>query len=171
MASLMDTLMDVLSEEEVIYRDLIKLSEEKTPAIIAGNIEKLNEIVEKEQPFIERITSLEKKREEVSNDIAVVLNMDVKTLNIKSMIKMLKGQPNEQKKLSEIHDRLSSTVKVMAAINGNNRALLEQSLEMVEFEMNLFQSMRKAPETANYGKDAYNTGDLLINTSGFDAKQ
>lgn len=99
--------MDVLSEEEVIYRDLIKLSEEKTPAIIAGNIEKLNEIVEKEQPFIERITGLEKKREEVSNDIAVVLNMDVKTLNIKSMIKMLKGQPNEQKKLSDIHDRLS----------------------------------------------------------------
>ncbi len=31
-------------------------------------------------------------------------------------------------------------------------------------------SMRQAPETANYDKNAYNTGELL-GGSGFDAKQ
>ena len=41
---------------------------------------------------------------------------------------------------------------------------------MAEFDITLFKSMRQAPETANYGKDAYNTGAIL-GSSGFDAKQ
>ena len=48
--------------------------------------------------------------------------------------------------------------------------LLKQAMEMVEFDLTLLKSMRQAPETANYNKNAYNTGDLL-GGSGFDAKQ
>ena len=50
------------------------------------------------------------------------------------------------------------------------RELLKQALEMVEFDLTLLKSMRQAPETANYDKNAYNTGDIL-GSSGFDAKQ
>ena len=41
---------------------------------------------------------------------------------------------------------------------------------MVNFDLTLFKSLRQAPETANYDKNAYNTGELL-GSSGFDAKQ
>ena len=58
----------------------------------------------------------------------------------------------------------------MRTINQQNEALLKQALEMVEFDLTLLRSMRQAPETANYNKNAYNTGDLL-GGSGFDAKQ
>ena len=58
----------------------------------------------------------------------------------------------------------------MAAINEQNEILLNQALEMVEFDLTLLKSMRQAPETANYNKNACNTGDLL-GSSGFDAKQ
>ena len=58
----------------------------------------------------------------------------------------------------------------MHECNKRNEALLQQALEMVEFDLTLFKSMRQAPETANYDKNACNTGDLLGN-SGFDAKQ
>ena len=38
--------------------------------------------------------------------------------------------------------------------------------------MNLVQSMRAAPETANYTKSAYSSGDVMGTVSGgFDAKQ
>ena len=167
----METLIDVLDNENKQYQKLIELSKEKTPIIVEGNIEKLQEIIDKEQPVIEVINYLEQKRTEVVNDIAIVLNKDVESLNIKNVIQMLKSQPNEQDKLAEIHDRLSTTVRAMAALNENNRMLLEHSLEMIGFEINIYHSMRKAPETANYGKDAYNKGDVLINTNGFDAKQ
>ena len=58
----------------------------------------------------------------------------------------------------------------MAAINEQNEFLLNQALEMVEFDLTLFKSLRQAPETANYNKSAYNTGDLL-GSSAFDTKQ
>ena len=60
--------------------------------------------------------------------------------------------------------------KEMEAINEQNEILLNQALEMVEFDLTLLKSMRQAPETANYNKIACNTGDLL-GSSGFDAKQ
>jgi flagellar biosynthesis/type III secretory pathway chaperone len=170
-ASLMETLMEVLEKENTEYEKLVELSKEKTPVIVAGDIKTLQEIVDKEQPIVDVISKLEREREEVIKDIAIVLNKEVSALKLKNIIHLLKGQPKEQNKLALIHDKLSSTVKTMAVFNENNKMLLEHSLEMVQFEINLYQSTRKAPETANYGKDAYSTGDVLINSNGFDAKQ
>ncbi len=43
---------------------------------------------------------------------------------------------------------------------------------MVNFDLNLVQAMRTAPETANYNRGAYNTGSVMGNANGyFDAKQ
>ena len=58
----------------------------------------------------------------------------------------------------------------MALINKQNEELLKQAMEMVEFDLTLLKSMRQAPETANYNKNAYTTGELLGGGS-FDAKQ
>ena len=55
-------------------------------------------------------------------------------------------------------------------INELNSQLLAQAIELAEFDITLFKSMRQAPETANYDRNAYNTGDIL-GSSGFDAKQ
>lgn len=41
---------------------------------------------------------------------------------------------------------------------------------MVEFDITLLKSVKQAPQTSNYGKNAETTGDLLGNR-GFDAKQ
>ena len=58
----------------------------------------------------------------------------------------------------------------MRILNRQNEELLQQALEMVEFDLTLLRSMRQAPETANYDKNAYNTGELL-GGSAFDARQ
>ena len=63
-----------------------------------------------------------------------------------------------------------STGTKMRTANEQNEVLLKTALEMVEFDLTLLKSMRQAPETANYNKRAYNTGDLL-GGGGFDAKQ
>ena len=48
--------------------------------------------------------------------------------------------------------------------------LLRHAMEMVEFDLTLLKSLKQAPETANYDKNAYNTGEIL-GGSGFDTKQ
>ena len=57
-------------------------------------------------------------------------------------------------------------------MNEQNRELLQSSLEMVQFEMNLLQSLKTAPETADYNSSAYATGTIMgSGTKRFDAKQ
>ena len=57
-------------------------------------------------------------------------------------------------------------------INEQNRQLIINALELIEFDINMVQAMRAAPETANYNKGAYNTGSVIgVDRSGFDAKQ
>ena len=76
----------------------------------------------------------------------------------------------EQKRLIARRDSLLEAGTQMRILNRQNEELLQQALEMVEFDLTLLRSMRQAPETANYDKNAYNTGELL-GGSAFDARQ
>jgi len=91
-------------------------------------------------------------------------------MTITKMIGYLNKQPKEQEALTRQRDRLLEVGAKMQQLNRQNEALLKQALEMVEFDLTLLRSTRQAPETANYDKNAYNTGDIL-GSSGFDAKQ
>lgn len=172
MASLMENLIEVLDKESSEYEVLLELSVKKTPIIVSGNLEELQKITDEEQNVVNRINHLEQKREEVINDIANVINKDVKILKLGNLIQMLEKRPEEQQKLAVVHDRLRNAVYHMQRVNEQNRELITHVLGMVEFDMNLLQAMKAAPETANYNKGAYNVGDVMgSDNSAFDAKQ
>ena len=171
MASLMEHIIEVLEQENTEYRTLIKLSEEKTPIIIKADLENLIRITEAEQVIVARIQKLEKDRMSTMADIAEVTNLkpDIK---LGDLITMMDKHPEEQKKLQDLHDRLKETMRRMKQVNEQNRDLLQDSLEMVQFEMNLLQSLKTAPETADYNSSAYSTGTIMgSGTKRFDTKQ
>lgn len=170
MASLMEDLLDVLGKEEAEYQKLVEIAEQKRDAVIKGDIGQLGEVTIKEQDAASELLNLSHKRTQVLTDMAVVLGKDPKELTITKMIGYLEKQPTEQEKLTKQRDRLLEVGSQMCILNQQNESLLKQALEMVEFDLTLLKSMRQAPETANYDKNAYNTGDIL-GSSGFDAKQ
>lgn len=172
MASLMENLIEVLDLESQEYENLLGLSMKKTPVIVSGELEELAKITDEEQIVVNKINRLEQKRQEVFSDIANVINKDVDMLMLKDLVEMLSTRPEEQQKLARVHDRLSAAVHEVKRVNGQNRILIQNALEMVEFDMNMLQAMKAAPETANYNKGAYNTGDHMgAGGVAFDAKQ
>ena len=172
MASLMENLISVLQEEGTAYEELLELSMKKTPIIVSGDLEGLQKITDEEQIVVARINHLDAKREEVTKDIANVLNKDVKSLKLVDIINLMSQRPIEQKQLATAHDKLKEVVGQMTRVNEHNKELIKQSLEMVEFDLNLIQAMKSAPQTANYTKGAYNTGAVMGRSNGgFDAKQ
>ena len=172
MASLMENLVDVLDQECTMYENLLGLSSRKTSVIVEGNLEALAEITDEEQCVIGNIQSLEKKREEAMKDIANVLNKDVNSLKLTDLIEVLEKRPVDQKNLAVQRDRLVGVADNVRRVNGQNQQLLESSIEMVQFEMNIIQAAKRAPQTANYSRAADTTGECLGYTSGgFDAKQ
>jgi flagellar biosynthesis/type III secretory pathway chaperone len=171
MAGLIDELVNVMSQENDIYRELIPIAEEKTRVIIKNDLDALQKITEQEQLTIEKINALEKKREEVVINIGTVLSRDPKELNMKALIKIMGKQPAEQKALSRIHDELDGNLRRLVTINDRNKELINQSLEMIEFNMNLIQSTRMAPGVNNYTRSAGESSIRQAGTGMFDAKQ
>lgn len=170
MASLMEDLLDVLEQERQQYIELSELGETKRDVIIHNRIPELQQITEKEQDAASVLANLAKRRTQVLTDMATVLGKDPEQMTVLKMVGYLEGQPKEQERLSQMRESLLEAGTRMALINEQNQTLLKQAMEMVEFDLTLLKSMRQAPETANYNKDAYTTGDLL-GGSGFDAKQ
>lgn len=171
MASLMEELIDTLDKENLEYEKLLALSMRKSTVIAARDIAELEKITDEEQIVVSNITRLENKRTDVTNDIANVINKDVESLKLSVLIELMAKQPKEQKKLSEVHDKLKATVGQVKTLNESNQKLIEESLEMIQFDMNLLRSMRQAPQTANYGRNAVSAGAELGAVKGFDAKQ
>jgi flagellar biosynthesis/type III secretory pathway chaperone len=170
-ASLIEELIHALGQEYEIYRQMIPIAEQKTKFIISNNLLELQDITNQEQSMIEGIYNLERRREEVVNNIGTVINKDPKTINIRTVIQILEKQPKEQKQLSEIHDNLKMTIQRLVEINNHNKSLIQQSLEMIEFNMNFIQSTRMSPGNLSYNKGASQMDMPTLQTGMFDAKQ
>ncbi len=173
MASMMENLVGVLQEELDTYKEFIPILQEKKVSIIKNKVEDLQNISNVEQEYLDKINNLENKRAEIVKNMAIVFDKDYKQLNIKSIIKMLDNQPKDQQVLSKLHDELISTVKTVMDINEHNKSLIEQSLEMIEFNMNVIRSTWMSPGSNNYDKGAQVNEVMYSNigTKSFDAKQ
>ncbi len=171
MASLMEDLLEVLGEECKEYEALVEASAEKTPFIVQGDIEKIQEYTDIEQGHLNHITNLEKKRIEVIGDMANVLNRTVEEMTITNLIEMIHKQPEEQEQLRDLKERIVAVTSKMKEVNERNKLLVEQSIELVEFDMNLIRGLRQAPETNNYNRNATNVGEIYTGSTSFDAKQ
>lgn len=170
MASLVEELINVLAEEESIYKKLTEYGEKKRQIIIDADISELEKLTDLEQQVSDELLTKSNKQIELLGDIATVLGKTDEKMTVTRLIGYLDKQPDIQSKLTETRDSLLDTADQMQKINDLNSQLLAQAIEMTEFDITLFKSMRQAPETANYDKSAYNTGTIL-GSSGFDAKQ
>ena len=171
MASLMEELMVTLDEEEKIYRQLIPIERDKTRAIIANDLKTLQDITVAEHELVDRTSALEGKRERIVVDIATVLGKNPKNINLNEIVGILKNQPEDQKKLQKVHDRLRKTVLQLQDINDQNKELLKESIDMVEFNMNVIRSTRMSSGSSNYSSDASEVAGMAPQHGMFDAKQ
>lgn len=174
MASLIENLIVGLNEEYAVYEKLLEVSMEKTSSIVSNNLDRLKNTTDKEQALVDTITSYEVKRNNTMANIASVLNKNASELKISDIVNFLEGQPEFQEPLMEINEKLAKVAKKLKEINAHNQNLIQESLAMIEYNINLLQNLNRAPETAEYSKDmfrgqgGYGTG--MGNPGKFDTK-
>ena len=172
MASLMENLIEILNEQYDAYSALVDLSRKKTPIIVSGSLEDLQKITDEEQDAVNVVNEIDKKRLEIMGDIANVLNQDINNLKLSNLVELINTRPEEQAKLNEVRGKLIEIGKQLKTVNERNRELLENALEMIDFDMNLIQAMKQAPQMGNYNSGGVNTGEVYgTNLKGFDTKQ
>lgn len=168
MASLVEELVNVLEAEKQIYTTLVGYEERKKDVLIAADVATLEEITTKEQLAGDDLIAYSNKQIQILKDIATVLGRTDGKMTVTRLISLLDTQPKVQEKLTEARDSLLTAANQMKTLSDQNAILIRQAIELNEFDMTLFKSLRQAPETANYDKSAYNTGSLL-GGGGFDA--
>ncbi|MCR5389021.1 MAG: flagellar protein FlgN [Lachnospiraceae bacterium] len=166
----MDDLVVVLESEKNEYDKLIGLSENLKDAVIEHAIEKVEAATDAQEAVTNNIVVLENRRKKILNDIALVLNKKADEITISDLLETLKDQPEVKDRLSNARNSLKETMESLRRRNDANQSLLKTAMELLDFDLNLYRSMRQAPSTANYNKSAENTGSLL-GRGGFDAKQ
>jgi flagellar biosynthesis/type III secretory pathway chaperone len=166
-ASLVEELVKVLEKEEQIYQTLLDYAQEKTQILIRADVPALEKLTSREQLTSDELNAQGNQQKQLLNDIAVVLGRTTEPMTVTRLIALLDTQPKVQEQLTVARDRLIATADKVKQANAQNVVLIQQAIELNEFDLTLFKSMRQAPETANYDKSACNTGTLL-GSSGFD---
>lgn len=160
-------LIEVLHDEAKVYGELVKLAESKRQVIIDRDLAALEGTTSSEQKLSDQLKSYESRRIRLLKSFTESQD-EIPTVS--DIIDALDSSTPEWEELKKAKEDILEVAGRMQFINNQNQVLLQQALEMVEFDLTLFKSLRQAPESGNYGKDAYNTGELLP-SGGFDTKQ
>lgn len=83
------------------------------------------------------------------DDICNVLNLRRTDIKLEDILEVLKKQPKEHDALAAVNAQLKKTLNELMKINENNKLLTKESLDMVEFELNIakMQCLRHRQET------------------------
>ncbi len=170
MAGLLDELIATLKEELKIYSELIPIAEEKASVIIKNDVATLEHITGDEEKVVEKITALEKKRSDIMQNMRIVLNHEKTELKLPELIDLLEGQPESQMELRRLLKGLKDTLDNLKVINDRNSKLIQESLEINEFQLNIFRST-KSYYGNNYTKSAGQYSGSMLSSGSFDTKR
>ncbi len=168
MASLVEELVTVLEAEEKIYQTMMTYGKQKTDILIRADVPALEKLTSQERLAGDELVAWSNKQVQLLKDIATVLGSTKEKMTVTRLIGLLDSQPAVQKRLTTARDNLLAAADKMQRLNEQNVVLIQQAIELNEFDLTLFKSLRQAPETANYDRSACNTGAIL-GGGGFDA--
>lgn len=165
MATLIQDLTSVLQQQSQVYSDLLDIASTKKLAIIENNLEDLQKIIEAENSIIGKNFKLDKKRQELFNDMASVLNIkDVTLSNILNSIKNQEGY----KDLLNIKNSIDDTLPKLKSLNDQNQQLIQMSMDYIDYSVNLIRAQNTGKPTYydGLGNEIYDCDNKM-----FDAKQ
>jgi flagellar biosynthesis/type III secretory pathway chaperone len=162
---LIQDLVKVLDQEAKAYKDILKISKNKTGIIVEGKVAELENIVRLEQSLVIQIGRLEGKREELVAKLYEQLKINQQNLSLSELINNL-NDAEAAEMLKVCQQELTKTIRELKNKNELNAKLIKNSLEYIDFSINLFASIHA--EDNNYGSTG-TVGDTKKRTF-FDVK-
>ncbi|QED49602.1 flagellar protein FlgN [Cytobacillus dafuensis] len=154
----------VLEKLLTLHQDLYDIAKRKTIIIKYGELEALNQVMKDENKIIVAIQLAEKEREKA---ILLLSKGDPVRGTPSTILECLDwiDEKSDQEKIVELRSMLLDTIEVLKDINNLNQQLLEQSMQFVRLNLDLF-----SPESNldNYSKTANEESETI--RSFFDSK-
>lgn len=123
-------LSDIMLKQKEIYETLYALSKQKQKELISGSIDSLAGITKQEEVLIHRVGLLESNRYACACQLNAKYGLDEDT----SLSEALNVIPQEERsRFDKIMSEMSELLNKMDIINKENQALIEHSLQYVNF--------------------------------------
>lgn len=156
-------LLEIMHKECDIYEELCNIEKEKKQVIIDNDVKALEAITAKEQGFVKAIVNLESLRAEVIDGFCKLRGIS----NIGTIEDLKKHVNSEQAALIEIEkQRLTSIIGELIEVNNLNTSLLEDSIDYINYTMDMLTSTEEDDLTYDRGLAEKRTGGKNL----FDAK-
>lgn len=144
MSQLSEQLARILEREQAIYDEVLSLADRKKQIIIDGKLRELEEITRRETEIVGILIKLENLRSQTTEQLAA--EKGVRELaTVRDLLPLL--EPQDQLMISSLQARLKGTVTALQNANELNGKLLQQSLDLVDFNLNLISSIGSVSST------------------------
>ncbi|MBR0261477.1 MAG: flagellar protein FlgN [Selenomonadaceae bacterium] len=143
-------LIETLDKLGEAYDKLVVLGEKKRSALVGIDMQGLSNLLDEEQLVAAKIQKLEQKRIELLRN----LSQSDKTLTESTKAKELyRKAPSlaAEKKLIQLHERLSKNVERALTIRNNNQVLAQCALDAVQGQLNKLSGAAVEPTYSGKG--------------------
>lgn len=144
-------LIKVLDHEAGIYEDILKISKNKTGIIIEGKVHELENIVKLEQTLVLKMGKCETVRDQLTERLSKQLNMEASKITVSELIKHV--DDDLAGKLKRCQRGITAVIDELRNSNELNSKLIKNSLEFINFSLNLISSIDTGSN--NYGSTGY----------------
>lgn len=158
-------LIQILKQEDEIYSELLKISNEKTILISEENIDVIGDIGKKEEKYITEAKLLEYKREDEITKIEKLCKIE-KLDDLSSLLKHIEDEALKSE-LIDTQKNFTRTLGDLKRVNLLNNTLIKDALEYITLSLNL---MTQATAEGTYGKTAKEAEPQTEHKSMFDFK-
>ena len=161
MKKMIEDLLLILTKERDIYNEAVAIAEEKQRVIIDGKIKELEKMTGREQALVASLVKLENMRGLVLQDLVRSLQVD----HVNSLTDLIQYlDEGSKQKINAVKSELATAVFNLQDKNELNGKLIEQSLDLVNLNIELMGALE------NDGRYTPKAGDSKTKTSLFDAK-
>ncbi len=133
-------LISILQEQKKIYEDLLDLSRQKQKILIKGDISALEGITAQEEVLVFQTGKLEEKREQCLSSLAEAYGW-VQEKTLADFLPLVSTEKRVE--LEKIHEDFSMCLNDLRRLNHENTELLEQSLQFVNFTVDVLSRQSK----------------------------
>lgn len=134
MATLTDNIIAIITNQTILYEELLVIADEKKDALVNKDATALNSLVAKETGIVKLLEKLENAENRLLNDISVVINQNVEFA--RDLAEILPKEEDKKSFAFITQKRINLAVEIKKANAGNSK-LLESALTSVDFTLNL----------------------------------
>lgn len=142
----MKHMIEILKKELEIYKEILKISEDKTDIIVEDKVDDLKPMVEREETLVTQYISLEKERINIVKEFAKSKGIN-EVLKVEALCEYF---PDDADEMRRLRDEILEVTKKIKVKNSLNQELVKNSLDYISFSVGLITGTSTG--TGTYGK-------------------